>query len=1404
MPLQRPSADRPDLRYQRCPTSPNARTESVSSQPLSRRSSVFSDLATVFRKNTGSRSIQQYHPPPRKQSTWVEWGGVPPAAQVTLERKRDEVGDGDENEDEEETDRPLSKAHLLSKIRQKKEVINKLRCQPWSMQRKRRTLRLAQKYLEQHESRVSCGHLYKEELRKRWHWFVRWCSNFVSNIVPWESKIKRIESHFGSVVSSYFTFLRWVIFMNASITLLILSFVVIPEVISDLTADGARRERTRTRKVMPPQERAHADEFTVVWHWGGYLRWSPLFYGYYSDVDVPYSLPIAYFLAILAVFAFSFFIILKKMAANASTNKMTGSKASRAVHLQLASVHRMGLFGRRETASNAIMAGVIKLRELIAETRVQKEEKFECLRFTLRVFANMVILLMLAFSIYCISFAVQSSQTIENKGNLLTKSQVPAVVSTITHVFPMIFDLIGRIEAYHPRTAHRAHLARVLVLYVLNYLTLIIALLEKLDSIRESKGMLETEPVLTLVDKAKRELSVPGPRSYTFFSRNFTNLRQMRAALEGRESPSWTQPWPRSSVAPTLPTTSRTAAVTVDGEDVEVQSQFGPVGVNHAKALMRNATPAPTSKRYETKRLGPTVLPAYPTPLPPPTQDLPTYREQEYGPHWNLDRAIAQQKIRPPAGRKPPPLPVGSGQSRDRSSTQAARNGTQRPRIVAESLHSDQICWETLIGQEIVRLVTVDLYITIASILIIDFFRALWVRHCSSWWCWNIEETFPEYGEFKVAENVLHIVNNQGMIWLGLFFAPLLPAINNLKLIAFLYIRAWAVMSSNVPAKEIFRASRQVLIRTNSNFFLMILLLWLLLCTLPVGYVIASRRPSSNCGPFAGQDHFYQVITTLLEDKIDKNVLRWIKVIASPGVVIPILLLLVLIIYFLVSLVRGLREANSDLQQQLVHERTEEKKKIFELAGGGVKKKPGFGRNGKLQPKKPGQVLPEIEQKRREPWRAHHGTENTLSLCPTDEPPSSLNSPASQLSPPSTRKKSARDQFDLSPSRKQTLGSLNEVDGETHVDHRKTSREVPTIMSRSMPVSHSNQTAKLEDWNEDARSEQSVKSAVPELSTPDELRNIMAPLMDLSLKNTPSAVSLAAFPKDSSPVTVIFGSQASGSRRSSNRESLISLYDNNRSLTEDVPQRSSVSKVLRSVESAGLPPMPSTSIGATPAQEGPHSMALYSREPRRVGNYSVMTASTSSAPPPLPKHGQPPKGLPSKSATQSRNQLAGGQKVEVNSVTDQFVPWPSIDQVKAQRARLVSRSQPKSPIKTSTSYDSSALRGRSPSPLKFKEKRDSSPEESSSAHPRRFRISVSPTRKVHSDDLEEATSSRPPPATRPRYIIKQRILPGSTISMASSRLTESSFPSKPSTPVAPRATIDEMDSPPHETPTPFR
>lgn len=49
--------------------------------------------------------------------------------------------DGNEEEEELRTNKTLTRQSLLNKIRQKKQVINKLRCQPWSMNRKRRTLR---------------------------------------------------------------------------------------------------------------------------------------------------------------------------------------------------------------------------------------------------------------------------------------------------------------------------------------------------------------------------------------------------------------------------------------------------------------------------------------------------------------------------------------------------------------------------------------------------------------------------------------------------------------------------------------------------------------------------------------------------------------------------------------------------------------------------------------------------------------------------------------------------------------------------------------------------------------------------------------------------------------------------------------------------------------------------------------------------------------------------------------------------------------------------------------------------------------------------------------------------------------------------------------------------------------
>lgn len=198
--------------------------------------------------------------------------------------------------------------------------------------------------------------------------------------------------------------------------------------------------------------------------------------------------------------------------------------------------------------------------------------------------------------------------------------------------------------------------------------------------------------------------------------------------------------------------------------------------------------------------------------------------------------------------------------------------------------------------------------LTILATLFMDFFRAVFIKHMNACWCWDLEKKFPQYGDFKIAENILHLVNNQGMVWMGMFFSPGLVVLNLFKLIIIMYLRSWTVLTCNVPHEVVFRASR------SNNFYLALLLTMLFLCVLPVGYAIVWVEPSWHCGPFSDHERIYQLFTKSLFHLVSNSLHMALNYIASPGIVIPLLVLLILIIYYLVSLTSALREANTDLK----------------------------------------------------------------------------------------------------------------------------------------------------------------------------------------------------------------------------------------------------------------------------------------------------------------------------------------------------------------------------------------------------------------------------------------------------------------------------------------------------------
>lgn len=67
---------------------------------------------------------------------------------------------------------------------------------------------------------------------------------------------------------------------------------------------------------MLPEEQANATRFSSIWDFEGVLKYSPIFYGYYSDkygaVQWHYDLPLAYFLTGLLVYIYSFWATLRK------------------------------------------------------------------------------------------------------------------------------------------------------------------------------------------------------------------------------------------------------------------------------------------------------------------------------------------------------------------------------------------------------------------------------------------------------------------------------------------------------------------------------------------------------------------------------------------------------------------------------------------------------------------------------------------------------------------------------------------------------------------------------------------------------------------------------------------------------------------------------------------------------------------------------------------------------------------------------------------------------------------------------------------------------------------------------------------------------------------------------------
>ncbi|XP_044053150.1 transmembrane channel-like protein 1 [Siniperca chuatsi] len=416
--------------------------------------------------------------------------------QETSEADDKEVEDKEEKEVRPESLSPEELEKLKEAVDERKKLIQGLRGKPWPMKKKLVTLRESQEFVEKYEGALGKGkgrklYAYKVMMTKKWMKFQRDFENFKTTCIPWEMKIKEIESHFGSSVASYFIFLRWMYGINMILFGLTFGLVMVPEALM------GRPYGSIPRKTVPRAEEASAMDFAVLWDFGGYAQYSVLFYGYYNSQRaigwLKFRMPLSYFLVGVGTVAYSYMVVIRTMARNANESGVGDDNSFNFSWKMFTSWDY--LIGNPETADNKFASITTSFKEAILEEQEsRKDDNIHLTRF-LRVLANFLVLCCLAGSGYLIYFVVRRSQKFALDGlenhTWWERNEVNMVMSLLGMFCPMLFDVISTLENYHPRVALQWQLGRIFALFLGNLYTFIIALMDEINLKREEEKIVK-------------------------------------------------------------------------------------------------------------------------------------------------------------------------------------------------------------------------------------------------------------------------------------------------------------------------------------------------------------------------------------------------------------------------------------------------------------------------------------------------------------------------------------------------------------------------------------------------------------------------------------------------------------------------------------------------------------------------------------------------------------------------------------------------------------------------------------------------------------------------------------------------------------------------------------------------
>ncbi|XP_007472242.1 PREDICTED: LOW QUALITY PROTEIN: transmembrane channel-like 5 [Lipotes vexillifer] len=224
---------------------------------------------------------------------------------------------------------------------------------------------------------------------------------------------------------------------------------------------------------------------------------------------------------------------------------------------------------------------------------------------------------------------------------------------------------------------------------------------------------------------------------------------------------------------------------------------------------------------------------------------------------------------------------------------------------------ADEECWETLIGQEIYRLLLMDFVFSLADSFLGEFLRRIIGMRLI---------TSLGLQEFDIASNVLELIYTQTLVWIGTFFCPLLPFIQMITLFIMFYVKNISLMMNFQPLSKAWRASQMM------TFFIFLLFFPSftgVLCTLAI--TIWRLKPSADCGPFRGLSFFIQSIYNWIDTLSTSSSYLWVvwiyqNLVGSVHFFFILTLIVLIITYLYWQIIEGRKIMIRLLHEQIINE----------------------------------------------------------------------------------------------------------------------------------------------------------------------------------------------------------------------------------------------------------------------------------------------------------------------------------------------------------------------------------------------------------------------------------------------------------------------------------------------------